>query len=254
MEINFLDLLFSRSFNANTEIPNDRIYFQIEKNTIGTSGNFVTLTGLPKAGKSTFLSAIISSGIIGRPVFNFQLNLFPEIRKNKIGWFDTEQSPFDFNRTINRVKEFTGLNNEIFDNLDCFLVNSDNTTNILAMIEAYLLSQPRCGILIIDGLLDLIDNFNDESASKLLIRKLKKWSKDYNILILTILHLGKKDLSSIGHLGSASDRYAQSVLNIEKTKNNSFVCSGKFLRSSAGFSPIEIYFNNNTNKYTQSFT
>jgi len=252
MEVNLLDLLYSRIFNGNTEISQDRIYFKIEDNTIGTSGNFVTLVGLPKAGKSTFLTAMISSGISSRSCFGFELKLHPEINKKRIGWFDTEQSPYDFSRAVNRVKEFTGMGNDIFNYMDCFLVNSDTTKNIIGMIDTYLATQSQCGILIIDGILDLIDNLNDETASKLLTRKLKKWAKDYNILIITILHLGKKDLSSIGHIGSASDRYAQSTLVIEKTKNNSFTCAGKFLRSAPGFTPIEIYYNNLTGKYQQS--
>jgi len=59
---------------------------------------------------------------------------------------------------------------------------------------------------------------NDEGASKRLIRQLKRWARKYGILIITVLHLGKKDMSSIGHIGSASDRYAQSTLTIEKNK------------------------------------
>lgn len=253
MQVNYLDLLYNRVFNGNTDIPQDRVYFHIENNVIGTSGNFVSLTGLPKTCKTTFLTAIIASGIIGKPIFNFQLKLYPEIRKTKIGWFDTEQGAYDFSRSINRIKYFTGCDNQIYDNLDCFLVNSDSAKDIISMVEAYLISQPRCAILIIDGILDLIENFNDETQSKLLTRRLKKLAKDYNILIITVLHLGKKDLTSIGHIGSASDRYAQSTLMIEKTKNNSYVCSGKYLRSAAGFTPIEIYFNQNTGNFTQSF-
>lgn len=254
MQVNYLDLLFSRIYNGNTDIPQDRIYFHIDNNVIGTTGNFVALTGMPKTCKTTFLTGIIASGIIGRPIFNFQLKLYPEIKKTKIAWFDTEQGPYDFSRAIKRIQDYTGLQNEIFNTLECFLVNSDTAKDIIAMIETYLINQPHCAILVIDGILDLIDNFNDETASKLLTRKLKKLAKDYNILIITVLHLGKKDLTSIGHIGSASDRYAQSTLTIEKTKNDSYVCSGKYLRSAAGFTPIEIYYNQNAGKFQQSFT
>lgn len=254
MEVNYIDLLYSRLFNEKTNVEQEITYFRIDNNVIGTSGSFVTLVGLPKAGKSTFLTSIISSALIDKPVFNFELKLHPYLKKNKIAWFDTEQSAFDFNRSIKKVKEFTGMDDQIYQYLDCFLVNADHSKNIIGMIEAYLINVPNCGILVIDGLLDLIDNFNDEAASKQLIRRLKKWAKDHKILIVTILHLGKKDLTSIGHLGSAADRYAQSVLNIEKTKNNSYVLSAKMLRSAPGFNPIEIYYNNLTNKFTQSFT
>ena len=253
MQINYSDLLFSRIFNGTTVLNRQLTYFKIQDNIIGNSESFITLTGLPKAGKSTFLSAIISSAIINKPIFTFELKLFPEIKKTKIGYFDTEQSAFDFSKTINRIKDFTGIGDRVFDYLDCFLTNSDSVKDILGMIHEYLLTQPRCGILVIDGLLDLIENLNDEGSSKLLIRQLKKWAKEYNLLIISVLHLGKKDLTSIGHLGSNADRYAQSVLLVEKSKNNTLICSGKYLRSAPGFTQVELMYNINSNSYIQIF-
>jgi hypothetical protein len=252
MQINYLDLLVSRAFSGNTDLPPENIYLTIQDNIIGTAGNFVTLTGLPKSCKSTYLTAIIASAITNRPVFDFQLKLYPHLNKTKIAWFDTEQSAYDFSRSVKRIQEFTGLEGKLFEYMDCFLMNSDTSKDIINCIETYLAHNSKTGVLIIDGLLDLIDNFNSEEDSKLLTRRLKRWAKDNNILIITVLHLGKKDLTSIGHIGSASDRYAQSTLTIEKTKNNSFTCSGKYLRSAPGFTPIEIYFNQNTKRFVQA--
>ena len=255
MEVNYLDLLFTRRFDSSTKIPNHPKYFTIGNNLIGSAGNIVTLVGLPKAGKSSFLTAIIASGLIQRAVFDFELKLYPEQKKTKIAWFDTEQSADDFNRSMQKVKDFSCLpESEIYNYLDCFLVNSDTSKDILGMIESYLQAQPSCAILVLDGLLDVVDNLNDEREAKLIIRKLKKLAKDYSILIITVLHLGKKDLSSIGHIGSEADRRAQSVLNIEKTKNNSYICSAKMLRSAAGFTPIEIYYNTLSGKICQTFS
>jgi len=72
-----------------------------------------------------------------------------------------------------------------------------------------------------------------------------------NILIITILHLGKKDNSSIGHIGSASDRYAQSTLLVEKTKEGTFICAPKFLRSAKDFEIIEIKYSEEQKKFIQ---
>ena len=54
-------LLESRKYNPEYLPSKDQILWTIENKTIATTQNFQILTGLPKAGKSTFLSALISS-------------------------------------------------------------------------------------------------------------------------------------------------------------------------------------------------
>jgi hypothetical protein len=252
---NYAEILAQRQFDHNREVIPDKIYFTIDNGidepaTIGTAGNFVAITGLPKAGKSTFVSALISSHILTSPVFTFSLKTYPG--KFKIAVFDTEQSPYDFNRTVNRIERFTKFERPtIFKFLDAYLTREDNSNDILKLISTYLKNTPECGVLIIDGILDLIDNMNDEGASKRLIRILKRWGKKYDILIITILHLGKKDNSSIGHIGSASDRYAQSTLIVEKTKEGTFTCGAKFLRSARDFQTIEIKYSDQHKNFIQ---
>jgi archaellum biogenesis ATPase FlaH len=172
--------------------------------------------------------------------------------KFKIALFDTEQSPYDFSRSVARIQKFTLYDQPgIFKFFDAFLLREDSSQNILRLIDTYLNQTPELAILIIDGLLDLIESMNDETASKRLITTLKRWGKKHNILIITVLHLGKKDQSSIGHIGSASDRYAQSTLLVEKTKNGTFTCAPKFLRSAKDFNTIEIIYSEQSKNFIQ---
>jgi len=254
-EIQYGQLLQARKFDFTNNIAPDRIYFTVddgdnEPAVIGTAGNFVAITGLPKARKSTVVAAMIASFITGKPVYTFSLKIHKG--KTKIAIFDTEQSPFDFNRQIFTIERLTGYSKaDIFIFLDAFLMREDDPTMIMRLISEYLKENTDVGILIIDGLLDLIDNMNDEGASKRLIRMLKRWAKKHDILIMTVLHLGKKDQTSIGHIGSASDRYAQSTLLIEKTKEGDTVISAKYLRSAKDFEPIQIHWDSNLKKYIQ---
>jgi len=238
---NYTEVLEARRFNHTTNIIPDKVFFTIDEAVIGTASNFVAITGLPKTSKSTIISALISSFITGKDVLNFKLHAYDD--KFKIALFDTEQSAYDFSRSVTRIQKFTKYDTPgVFKFFDAFLCREDNSVNILRLIDTYLKQTPEVAILIIDGLLDLIESMNDEAASKRLITTLKRWGKKYNILIITVLHLGKKDMSSIGHIGSASDRYAQSTLLVEKTKNNTFTCSPKFLRSAKDFNTIEIMY------------
>ena len=71
----------------------------------------------------------------------------------------------------------------------------------------------------------------------------KMITKKYNILVITVLHLGKKDNHTLGTLGSASDRYAQSTLVIDKNKEDqTFTITSRFMRSDLDFEPIAIQF------------
>ena len=123
-----------------------------------------------------------------------------------------------------------------------FLVlTSDSSSIIRKMIEEYLTNNPDCSIIIIDGLLDLIVNMNDEREASLVTKWLKKITKVYNVLLITVLHQSKSNLSTTGHIGSASDRFAQSTLDIVKEKEkNCYVLSSRFMRSDADFEPITL--------------
>jgi hypothetical protein len=254
-KVNYSELLSRRKFDSTTQIVPDKIYFTIEDGindtaVIGTAGNFVSITGLPKARKSTIIGAMIASFLIQQPVYTFSLKIHKD--KNKIAIFDTEQSEYDFKRNITAIERITGYTtSEVFTFLDAYLLREDDSNNILMLINEYLKNNSDTGIVIIDGLLDLIDNMNDEGASKRLIRTLKRWAKKHDILIITVLHLGKKDNSSIGHIGSASDRYAQSTLTVEKTKEGNTTITGKYLRSAKDFEQIEIMWSNDRKKYIQ---
>ena len=78
-------------------------YFTIQGCNIGSRGNFICLSGLPKAGKSTFLNAIMASNYTTLDLFQMKLNC-----KGAMGYFDTESSTNDFYRNIDRIRAFAG--------------------------------------------------------------------------------------------------------------------------------------------------
>ena len=106
----------------------------------------------------------------------------------------------------------------------------------------YLKNNPECSILCVDGFLDLCFNYNDEVETRKLTNWFKKITKEFNIMLLGVLHLGKSGgQETLGHLGSNTDRWANSTLIVEKDKqNNQYVLKPKFLRSAGDFEPIAI--------------
>jgi hypothetical protein len=234
------ELLAKRKYNPDY-IPNkEDIVFTIgspARNT-GSLSNFITLSGLPKAGKSTFISAIVASAFVPYDIFTMKIHL-PKDRK-KICYFDTESSDYDFYRQINKIKGFAELAN-LPEYFNAYQVREDSSSMIRKMIETYLTENNDCSVIIIDGLLDLINNMNDEREASLVTKWLKKITKVYNILLITVLHQSKSNLSTTGHIGSASDRFAQSTLDIVKDKDkNCYVLTSRFMRSDMDFEPITL--------------
>lgn len=239
MAISYAELLNNCRITSETPVPNDNIYLSIGQNIIGSTGNFVAITGLPGASKSTFVSAIIASAVSNSEVLGFKALCNYEY-KNRICLFDTEQLGHDLHRKLGIIRRLS-RNSEIFKNFDLFSVVDYTGKTIQKLIITYLENTPECAVLVIDGILDLADGmFNDERASTELIRSLRKIAKKYDILIITVLHLGKKDNTALGHLGSASTRYCQSEIEVFKTKEGTYKCVPKKCRSAPGFDEIEI--------------
>jgi len=237
-QISITELLAKRSYNPDY-IPNkENIVFTISGKHVGSLENFCVYSGLPKAGKSTYIAALIASAFVPYDVFSMKLHLPTDRRK--LCYFDTESSDYDFFRQINKIKGFCEMS-VLPDYFNAYQVRQDGSGLIRRMIETYLDANPDCSVIIIDGLLDLLVNYNDEKESSLLTKWLKRITKIYNVLLVTVLHQSKSNLSTTGHIGSASDRFAQSTLDIVKDKErNSYVLTSRFMRSDSDFEPVTL--------------
>jgi hypothetical protein len=232
--------LKSRKYINGYKPEADKILFTIEGKNIGTTQSFVTFQGLPKAGKSTFITSVVSSAFTTWDIFSCKLS-FPPTRK-RLCYVDTESSDYDYYRVLERIRQQI-ITDFLPHNFDSFLFREDSPNDIKLMVEAYLEENKDCSIIVLDGVLDLIQDYNNVEQSFYLVQWLKKITKKFDLLVLLVLHLGKKDQNSIGHIGSYLDRKSQSVLRIEKDKqNNTLNLAPQFLRSSEDFNPISIQF------------
>lgn len=235
-----LQLLSERKYNPDIKPPPENVLLTISGKTVGTAGNYIVYSGQPKAGKSTYLGATIASAFLPDYQDNFGIKLKPPPGRPIIAYFDTESSPYDFHRQMDRIKNLGSLQ-RFPVSLDAYNTRKDGPSKIRAMIRQYLDKTPECSILIADGFLDLCLNYNDEVESRKLVNWFKFITTEYNILLIGVLHLSKGNSETLGHLGSNCDRWAQSTLTVEKNREaRQFVLKPKFLRSSDDFEPIAI--------------
>lgn len=236
------ELLKTRKYNPDKTPEKKEVLFYCGGSITGTISNFSIITGLPKTGKSTVVAGLIASAFVPYDIFGCKLNL--QAHRRGIAYFDTETAEYDFYAQIDRIKAFSGLNN-VPEYLHAYNFREDNPETIIKLITEHFKSI-ETSIAIIDGLLDLIYDFNDAVQSKNLINLLKRWGKIYNCLIIAVLHQGKNTGgNTLGHLGSMTDRYCQSTIEITR-ENNGLTISPKLLRSDKYFNPIQLISNNGT--------
>jgi RecA-family ATPase len=241
-----------RLFSANYIPPPDVQIISIREKMIATTCNYIVYSGLPKTGKSTFISGLIASAFLPNEVFGQKIHL-PENRK-KIALVDTEMSPYDLHRARERISKLADRPiDRIAERLDIFSMREDPPPVIREFIENYLKETPAACVVIIDGFLDLCMNYNDEVETRAVTNWLKRLTKVYDCCIVGVLHLSKNAGETVGHLGSNTDRWAQSTMTIKRVKETrQLVLEPKFLRSSDDFEPVAIYWDDDFKKWREA--
>lgn len=242
--------------NTIAEIVNKSLFIDSERTqpaplitildkVILTENNFITISGLPKSRKTTFMQFFIASCITGQKYIDIQANID---KNDKIVLIDTEQSEYDFykqNKFLKRIIE----KNTTPAKFSAYLFREYDPEIILASIYEIAETQ-RPKIIFIDNLTELAINPNDIAEAKKIIQFLKKLTNKFNLSVVCLLHLSKGGGFTLGNLGSYADRGAQSVLKVTLDKETDFStleCS--MLRSDAHFLPLAIRYSEDEKKY-----
>lgn len=205
---------------------------------IGTLGNFSASTGKAKSKKTFNVSAIVAAALINGECMRYVAE-FPE-DKRTILYFDTEQSPYHCQKVIRRALQLAGLPldshpyNLIFSQLRAQVPDTK-----LEIIDRAIATTPNVGLVVIDGIRDLMFDINNATESSRLINKLMEWTDKYQIHIHTVLHLNKSDDNVRGHVGTELNNKAETVLQVSKSQTDDEVTevSASCIRS-MDFSPF----------------
>ena len=195
------------------EIP--PIVLKIQGSIIGTLGNFSASTGKGKSKKSFNVSAIVAAALSGQKVLEYEAT-FPE-GKRKVLYFDTEQSDFHCIRILRRIYMLAGLPLDRNSKLIDFLwLREYSPIGRREFIEQSLAAPVNAdvGLVIIDGLRDLLYDINSSTEAQEVIGLLMTWTSKYNIHIHTVLHLNKGDDNVRGHIGTELNHKAETILQL----------------------------------------
>jgi hypothetical protein len=183
--------------------------------TIATLGNFSASVGKPKSKKTFNVSAIVASALSGDEVLRYTVMLPPN--RNKVLYVDTEQSKCHCHKVMNRILKLANLPTDQEQDRLIFLMLREYTPKQRRQIINITLAENKdIGLVVIDGLRDLMYDLNSPGESVDLINDLMRWSSMHDLHIHTILHLNKSDEQVRGHIGTELTNKAETVLQVTK--------------------------------------
>lgn len=186
-----------------------------EPTILGTLGNFSLIIGKAKSRKSFFINIAVSAVLNTDGLMNQFKGELPE-EKGKVLYFDTEQGKYHVQQALHRICRQIGV--DVPRNLQVFGLRKEKPSERLAMIDYAIKNTKGLGFVVIDGIKDLITSINDEEEATMIASKLLKWSEEFGIHIIVVLHQNKGDNNARGHIGTELQNKAETVLSVSKNE------------------------------------
>ena len=215
----------------------------VNGSTIGILGNFSASTGKAKSKKTFNISAIVAAALKNSEVLQYSAYLPQE--KRKILYVDTEQSFYHCHKVLKRIMRLAGCSIEQNSNDFLFIALREHTPERRREIIGETLRRVKgIGLVIIDGIRDLMYDINSPSESAEIINLLMRWSSEYNLHIHTVLHLNKGDDNTRGHIGTELNNKAETVLQVTKSTQDANISEVKAMHiRDRDFSPFAFRIN-----------
>jgi len=216
--------------------------------TVATQGNFITISGLPKSFKTSWVFYMIASGLLKKSIFDMSVKLEA---LDQVILVDTEQSVFDFARQV-KILKYSLKSKNLPQNFNAYLFRKYEPEQIIQSILTLMVNK-KPKLVILDNITELVNNPNDIPESKKFIQFLKRITDEFQCVIICILHLSKSNLSTLGNLGSYADRAAQTTLKVTMDKDTQIsTLEAVFMRSDMYFDPISIQYSESEKTFVQT--
>lgn len=199
--------------NLTKEYP--KIEFLLKRDDTGVfpKGDIQAIKGKAKSGKSTLILTLSAALLKG------DFNGFQAVNSNaKVLYVDTEQNARNtqlFSLKLYKLcdwdtkKEYSGF--------DAYALRGETAETRYNVIE-HLIKELRPDIIFIDGIRDLIADFNDITESGDIVGRLMRLSQEYNAAVCVVLHENKADGNMRGHLGTEITNKCSEVYKVTNDK------------------------------------
>jgi RecA-family ATPase len=185
---------------------------------IGTYGNLSVITAPPKTRKTFFVSLLASAYLSNNNIYTGKIKGHKE--DGNLLHIDTEQGRYHASRVFLRPYD---MDNNIEKNkYHHFSLRTVDYKERLQFIEWFLKERiKKKSLVIIDGVADLCADVNNIEQTNKLVSSLMRISTQYNAHIINVIHqnFGSAKLGT-GHLGSALEKKAETVIALEANTVN----------------------------------
>lgn len=179
------------------------------------AGDLFAIKAKAKQGK-TQAATVLMSGVLGSEKLGIRA---APGKKPKVLYIDTEQAEPNTIIVGHRVHQLVGWEPKgNHPEFRCYNIRTESIDDKWAILEALIARlEPTC--VIIDGVADLVNDFNDNKESQGCILHLMQLAKKYQAAIGCILHenKSKEDSNMRGHLGTHLINKASETFEVTNT-------------------------------------
>lgn len=201
---------------------------------IASYGDFFCVSGQSKSKKTFVVSMIVACYIGGNSNLYCDFIKGHDIEGKHVVWIDTEQSKYHAQRSMRRVAEMVGVNP---DNFHGYGLRSKSPKERLKIIDKLFNDskiKDNLGLVIIDGVADLVMDINNIEESTYISGKLLEWTANSLASMGVVIHenpgIGGK---MKGHLGTFLTQKCETNIRVEKINSEASKVSAGFSRNKA---------------------
>ncbi len=205
--------------DGNVDYPEPEYLIRIGDVPTLPKGNLVAVSAKWKNGK-TFFCDILAAIFLGSDTFTNCENV---IKHGKVRFIDTEQARNDSARILKIIWSITPEERHGDIEVSCLRdanIDSNIAGNEISRYEfvkrSIEIEHPD--LVIVDGIADLIYNYNDVIESQIMVNKLAALANKHNCCIVVVMHQnkGSHDRMMKGHIGTMLYQKCSDVFQVEK--------------------------------------
>jgi len=187
---------------------------------IATYGNFSFIQAPPKSYKSFFTSLVVSAYLKSQN--RWVGDKFKSHRDGRdVYHFDTEQGRWHSQRSFRRASDMAAVT----EGYNTYCLRTVSYKDRLGFINHKLseAEDGKVGLVIIDGIADLVADVNNIEESNQCIQKLMEWSSNFDCHIMIVIHSNHGSTKPTGHLGSFCEKKTETQISLNREEDSKIV-------------------------------
>lgn len=195
---------------------------------ICTLGNFSAIKGKAKSKKTFFMTLLMAKCLDISQDTGIIKN---DLNGKKVIYIDTEQSNFHVWNVMDRICRLNGYRTQP-DNLFGYCLRPFETALRIQLVEKIIYDNLNVGLVVIDGIRDLVKDINSQEEATNTVNMLMKWTHERDIHISLVLHENKGDNNLRGHIGTEVANKSETVISVTKhdTVKNMSIVQADYIR------------------------